>query len=104
MKWVNAFSQTDIVVDTFNYFLQAIDRDLAPSSDGVKSICFGNVEIEAWYKSQYPLEYSKSPTLYVCEFCLEYMKKEEIYNRHMVGVLFCMIGIIHLICMQKFSE
>ena len=77
---------------------------MAPSSDGVKSICFGNVEIEAWYKSQYPLEYSKSSTLYVCEFCLEYMKKEEIYNRHMVGVLFCMIWIIHLVIYAKYPR
>ena len=58
---------------------------MAPAADGVKSIYFGNFEIEAWYKSQYPLEFSKLAKLYICEFCLEYMKTETIYKRHMVG-------------------
>jgi len=60
-----------------------LDREMAPSQDGVKYIQFGNIEIEAWYKSQYPLEYSKLPKLFVCEFCLQYLKTDIIYQRHM---------------------
>lgn len=80
-------SKTDI--DLFNTAsrealeLLALDREMAPNPDGLKSIVFGDVEIQAWYKSQYPLEFSRIPKLYICEFCLNYMKTETIYKRHM---------------------
>lgn len=60
---------------------------MAPNPDGLKSIVFGDVEIQAWYKSQYPLEFSRIPKLYICEFCLNYMKTETIYKRHMVRII-----------------
>ena len=36
----------------------------------------------AWYFSPYPEEYSKQPTLSVCEFCLKYMRKQSTFLRH----------------------
>jgi len=46
------------------------------------SIQFGNYEIETWYSSPYPQEYARLHKLFICEFCLQYMKSKEILLRH----------------------
>ncbi|KAI9505258.1 acyl-CoA N-acyltransferase [Coemansia spiralis] len=48
----------------------------------VKKIRIGACEIDSWYISPYPDEYSRYPLLYICEFCLKYMKSEYTYHRH----------------------
>ncbi|KAJ2227385.1 Histone acetyltransferase [Coemansia sp. RSA 485] len=48
----------------------------------VKKIRIGLFEIDSWYISPYPDEYSRHPLLYICEFCLKYMKSEYTYQRH----------------------
>ncbi|KAI8320427.1 hypothetical protein GQ54DRAFT_250682, partial [Martensiomyces pterosporus] len=48
----------------------------------VKKIRIGAFEIDSWYISPYPDEYSRHPLLYICEFCLKYMKSEYTYRRH----------------------
>ena len=48
----------------------------------VEIIEFGKYEIDAWYFSPYPDDYAKSKKLYVCEFCLKYMKSPMTYGRH----------------------
>ncbi|EMR09977.1 hypothetical protein PNEG_01736 [Pneumocystis murina B123] len=53
------------------------------SSEGIiQSIQFGNFEIDAWYASPYPEEYSHNKILYICEFCLKYMNSEYVSWRH----------------------
>uniref|UniRef100_A0A670K7X2 Histone acetyltransferase n=1 Tax=Podarcis muralis TaxID=64176 RepID=A0A670K7X2_PODMU len=44
---------------------------------------FGKYEIHTWYSSPYPQEYSRLPKLYICEFCLKYMKSRTILQQHM---------------------
>ncbi|XP_017401427.1 histone acetyltransferase KAT6A isoform X1 [Cebus imitator] len=44
---------------------------------------FGKYEIHTWYSSPYPQEYSRLPKLYLCEFCLKYMKSRTILQQHM---------------------
>ncbi|XP_042579438.1 histone acetyltransferase KAT6A-like [Cyprinus carpio] len=44
---------------------------------------FGKYEIQTWYSSPYPQEYSRLPKLYLCEFCLRYMKSRSILYQHM---------------------
>ncbi|XDA89999.1 hypothetical protein R6Z07M_019602 [Ovis aries] len=44
---------------------------------------FGKYEIHTWYSSPYPQEYSRLPKLYLCEFCLKYMKSRAILQQHM---------------------
>ncbi|XP_030629670.1 histone acetyltransferase KAT6B isoform X2 [Chanos chanos] len=44
---------------------------------------FGKYEIQTWYSSPYPPEYSKLRKLYLCEFCLKYMRSKSILQRHM---------------------
>ncbi|RWS21929.1 histone acetyltransferase KAT8-like protein [Leptotrombidium deliense] len=48
----------------------------------VDRIQFGKYEIDAWYFSPFPEEYGKQPKLWICEFCLKYMKLEKTYRYH----------------------
>jgi histone acetyltransferase MYST1 len=49
----------------------------------IDRIQFGKYEIDTWYFSPYPEEYGKQSKLYICEFCLKYMKLEKTYRYHM---------------------
>ncbi|XP_050961841.1 histone acetyltransferase KAT7a isoform X7 [Labeo rohita] len=49
----------------------------------IKSIVFGRYELDTWYHSPYPEEYARLGRLYMCEFCLKYMKSQTILRRHM---------------------
>ncbi|XP_077481403.1 histone acetyltransferase KAT6B isoform X3 [Stigmatopora argus] len=42
----------------------------------------GKHEIQTWYSSPYPPEYSRLQKLYLCEFCLKYMRSKNILQRH----------------------
>ncbi|KAG0360093.1 hypothetical protein BG005_011527 [Podila minutissima] len=48
----------------------------------IKKIRFGDWEIDTWYVAPYPEEYSQHPILYICEFCLKYMKSSFMAERH----------------------
>nr|XP_060625113.1 histone acetyltransferase KAT6B isoform X2 [Anolis sagrei ordinatus] len=43
---------------------------------------FGKYEIQTWYSSPYPQEYARLSKLFLCEFCLKYMKSKNILLRH----------------------
>lgn len=47
------------------------------------AIEFGQYEIQTWYSSPYPQEYARLPKLFLCEFCLKYMKSRSILMRHL---------------------
>lgn len=53
----------------------------------IKTIAFGRYELDTWYHSPYPEEYARLGRLYMCEFCLKYMKSQTILRRHMVSWL-----------------
>lgn len=53
----------------------------------IKTIAFGRYELDTWYHSPYPEEYARLGRLYMCEFCLKYMKSQTILRRHMVCFL-----------------
>lgn len=48
----------------------------------VDRIQFGKYEIDAWYFSPFPEDYGKVPKLWICEFCLKYMRLEKTYRYH----------------------
>jgi uncharacterized FlgJ-related protein len=48
-----------------------------------KLIQFGNFEIETWYKSPYPDDYWQLDKIYICQYCLKYMKSHSVLNRHL---------------------
>jgi hypothetical protein len=48
-----------------------------------KIIQFANYEIEAWYKAPYPEDFWQLDKLFICQYCLKYMKSHIILNRHL---------------------
>ncbi|GFY57043.1 hypothetical protein TNIN_199921 [Trichonephila inaurata madagascariensis] len=54
-----------------------------PQGRSPGAIEFGKFSIETWYSSPYPQEYARLPKLFLCEFCLKYMKSKNILSRHM---------------------
>ncbi|XP_015929465.2 histone acetyltransferase KAT6B [Parasteatoda tepidariorum] len=66
--------------------LQAMGHGSIPPEPQGRSpgaIEFGKFGIETWYSSPYPQEYARLPKLFLCEFCLKYMKSKNILLRHM---------------------
>nr|CAI5849687.1 unnamed protein product [Callosobruchus analis] len=65
---------------------EKIEEDLKtlPSTKGTKYIEMGKFDMEVWYQSPYPEDYARLPKLYICEFCLRYMKSKTILERHVV--------------------
>ena len=53
-----------------------------PNARSPPMIRFGKFEIRTWYSSPYPQEYAMQPVLFLCEFCLKYMKSPSILKRH----------------------
>ncbi|MFH4973320.1 hypothetical protein AB6A40_000029 [Gnathostoma spinigerum] len=49
----------------------------------IEVVRFGEYEIDTWYVSPYPSPYSRLHKLYVCEYCMAYMKTKEEYFCHM---------------------
>ncbi|KAL7580351.1 hypothetical protein ACA910_004380 [Epithemia clementina (nom. ined.)] len=49
----------------------------------IETIVMGEWQVEAWYYSPFPDEYSPLENLYVCEFCLTYMRQLRTYKRHL---------------------
>ena len=52
------------------------------SARSPQMIQFGKYDITTWYSSPYPQEYARLPKLFLCEFCLKYMKSRSILERH----------------------
>jgi histone acetyltransferase MYST1 len=48
----------------------------------IEKIFFGVYDINSWYYSPYPEEYGKQKELYICEFCLKYMRKKKTIIAH----------------------
>ena len=48
----------------------------------IQSIVLGKFEIETWYFSPYPEEYCGDEKMYICEFCLKYMKRHLTLLKH----------------------
>lgn len=49
----------------------------------IDQVQIGKYLIDTWYFSPYPDEYGKVPKLFVCEFCLKYMRLEKSYRYHL---------------------
>ncbi|GAB6028547.1 K(lysine) acetyltransferase, variant 3 [Chamberlinius hualienensis] len=48
----------------------------------VEQVQIGKYEIDAWYFSPFPEDYGKQQKLWVCEYCLKYMRLEKTYRYH----------------------
>lgn len=45
-------------------------------------IQMGQYEMEPWYFSPYPIEFTEEDMIYICEFCLSYYGEERQFERH----------------------
>ncbi|CAF1051676.1 unnamed protein product [Rotaria sordida] len=68
--------------DKFRHSTESIEEDDIHNTRWPPYIVFGSELIKTWYSSSYPQEYARVPRLFICEFCLKYMKCEEVYDRH----------------------
>ena len=58
----------------------------------IQCIELGRYEVDTWYYSPYPDEYCKEERLYICEFCLKYLKKKKTLEAHKVWRRWC-VGV-----------
>jgi len=58
------------------------EHDEITKVKNINTIEFGRYEVDTWYFSPYPEEFSKCSKLFLCEFCLKYMKKKKTLLRH----------------------
>eukprot|EP00040_Diaphanoeca_grandis_P032654 m.198420 g.198420 ORF g.198420 m.198420 type:complete len:995 (+) comp32694_c0_seq1:183-3167(+) len=58
----------------------AVERDMDQTDH--RCIEIGQYQIRTWYSAPYPEEYAILPKLYLCEFCLKYMKSLDALERH----------------------
>ena len=50
----------------------------------ISQIELGRYRIRPWYFSPYPQELTTEPVVYICEFCLKYLKSVKCLERHKV--------------------
>ncbi|XP_074108846.1 lysine acetyltransferase chameau [Cotesia typhae] len=63
--------------------LKDLDYDVeGKSNGGTKCVEMGKWEMEVWYQSPYPEEFTRAPKLYLCEYCLRYAKSKQVLRRH----------------------
>lgn len=57
-------------------------EDVVTRIKNIQSIFLGRHIIEPWYFAPYPQELSNCSIVYICEFCLKFMKSVECLERH----------------------
>ncbi|ESP04027.1 hypothetical protein LOTGIDRAFT_110219 [Lottia gigantea] len=65
------------------YFLSDDPPPTEPQTRFPPCIEFGKYDIQTWYSSPYPQEYAGLPKLFICEYCLKFMKSKRLLKRHM---------------------
>ena len=48
----------------------------------LERIQMGSHEVEPWYFSPYPAEFTDCDLVYICEFCLSYFGNDTQFKRH----------------------
>lgn len=61
------------------------EQDVVTRIRNIEWIQIGRHRIKPWYFSPYPYELVSAPCIYICEFCLKYLKSEGCLKRHLVG-------------------
>lgn len=72
----------DDIIKTCNRALKISPSETGDQQRSPQCIDFGQFELETWYSSPLPFEYSELSKLYFCEYCLKYMKSNEALQRH----------------------
>lgn len=48
----------------------------------IEKVTIGELTLDTWYASPYPMEYEKVSHMYVCKKCLKYMRKQKTLLNH----------------------
>jgi len=59
------------------------EHELSTKVKNIRQIEIGDWLLNTWYWSPYPEAYVKESKLYICEYCLRYMKQQKSYSKHM---------------------
>ena len=59
--------------------------DIVTRMKNIEIVELGRFRIKPWYFSPYPQELTTEPVIYICEFCLKYVKSKKCLERHRVG-------------------
>ncbi|XP_060592197.1 histone acetyltransferase KAT5-like isoform X2 [Ruditapes philippinarum] len=57
--------------------------DAVTRMKNIELIELGQFRIKPWYFSPYPQELTSTPNLYICEYCLKYVKSHKCLERHL---------------------
>ena len=60
--------------------------DIVTRMKNIELVELGRHRIKPWYFSPYPQELVKEPCIYICEFCLKYVKSRTCLKRHLTKV------------------
>ncbi|TNV78574.1 hypothetical protein FGO68_gene9671 [Halteria grandinella] len=85
LRQLEALKPTNEQFDDTNPEIKALEKrhQEVTKVRNIESIQFGEkFEIDTWYFSPYPEEYGKQQKLYICEYCLKYMRKEKSFKQH----------------------
>jgi len=66
--------------------------DIITRMKNIECIELGRHRLKPWYFSPYPQELTALPILYLCEFCLKYLKSLKCLQRHLVRLLKTLIS------------
>lgn len=75
------------------------EQDTITRIRNIEWIQIGRYKIKPWYFSPYPEELVSEPCIYICEFCLKYLKSEVCLKNHLVSALVYII--LHLVFLYR---
>uniref|UniRef100_A0A1I7XS07 Histone acetyltransferase n=1 Tax=Heterorhabditis bacteriophora TaxID=37862 RepID=A0A1I7XS07_HETBA len=52
----------------------------------IETVRYGEYEVDTWYVSPYPDEFGKERYLFICDYCLLYVKQERMFRMHLVNI------------------
>ncbi|VDD79763.1 unnamed protein product [Mesocestoides corti] len=64
------------------------EQDIVTRIRNIEWIQIGRHRIKPWYFSPYPFELISSSCIFICEFCLKYLKSENCLRRHLTKCQF----------------
>ena len=53
-----------------------------PDTPGLHSIEMGRFEMEVWYQSPYPEDFPRGSKMFICQYCLKYLRCRTSLERH----------------------
>ena len=72
-------------------------EDVITRMKNINMVELGRFRMKPWYFSPYPQELTSEPVIYLCEFCLKYLKSLKCLERHKVYlILRCVEQSTHL--------